>query len=390
MKLPTLLRRGLLALGLVLLVAPGSALAAGDGWLRTDGTIIRDASGQQFLPTGAQSVSGVTDATVAAIRQAGFNTMRFTVPWARIEGAKPSLAAGGGLNHSWSQGWLNGMDAQIRRLTANGIRVILEMHQSQWSSAFRGRRNVAIGLPAWLYPNPPQNDVAQGQAEIRFYKNVNWPGFSLGSWRPQELSIEVTKFLAQRYKDNSYVVGFDLINEPGWPTKDTTGLGLPTARDLLSYYHNAANALHAINPRLLIVYESGTFAQAAYRGGTILNESTGGLTEPNAVMSWHYYPAAPMSDKQFQLLVGQRNLAGRFNQPLWIGEFDAYAQAYDKPQQRVFGAAWKPLLLDLMRYTKANDIGWSLWAFQRGAGSNLLARNGALKMDIISVLRTGE
>src|SRR4051794_13734647 len=187
-----LFRRGALALGALLLTAPGAWAASSDGWLQTAGTQIKDVNGRQVLLTGAQSVNGVSDSTVRLLQAAGLNSVRMTVPWERLEGSKPTLA-GGGLVHHWNSGWGNGLDAQIARLTQGHIRVILEMHQSQWSSAFVGNRKHAIGMPPWLYPNAPRN--GGDAATVRFFTDQNSPGFSLGSWRPQELMVEAMKFL---------------------------------------------------------------------------------------------------------------------------------------------------------------------------------------------------
>jgi len=337
---------------------------------------------------GGQSVNGVSDSTVRLLQAGGFNSVRMTVPWERLEGGRPTLN-GSGLQHNWSTGWLAGLDSQVAKLTAGHIRVVLEFHQSQWSSAFKGRRKHTIGMPPWLYPGGNHSEAGSDEAKTRFYNDVNWPGFNLGSWRPQELMIEAMKFLANRYRDNSYVVGFDLINEPGWPDNPPRGLSKPNAGDLLSFYNKAARGLHNVNPRLLIIYETGTWAQAAYAGGTILNASTGGLNEPNAVASWHYYPTAPMNERQFSLLEDQFNLAARWHQPLYIGEFNAYDSGYDKASQRTFGNQWRPLTLRLMSWTRSHAVGWSFWAFQRGAGANLISRGGSLKGDIVGVLRQG-
>jgi len=382
-----LFRRGTLALAALLLTAPSASAASSDGWLQTAGTQIKDVNGRQVLLTGAQSVNGVSDSTVRLLQAAGLNSVRMTVPWERLEGAKPTLS-GGGLQHHWSTGWLNGLDAQVARLAQGHIRVILEFHQSQWSSAFVGNRKHAIGMPRWLYPGAPSN--GGDAATVRFFTNQNWPGFSLGSWKPQELMVEAMKFLAQRYQGNSYVVGFDLMNEPGWSPSKVPGLTMPNAHDLLSFYQKAAQGLHNVNPRLLIVYETGTFAQAAYRGGTILDAGTGGLNVPNAVASWHYYPAPPMNERQFGLLVDQSNLAKRWNQPLYIGEFNAYDAGYDNAKQRTFGNQWRTLTQQLMAFTRKNSIGWSFWAFQRGAGATLISKSGSLKGDIVGVLRQGQ
>jgi hypothetical protein len=390
MRSRTLTCRGLAALALLAAAAPAAA-APSEGWIHTDGTLMRDVDGRQVLLTGAEGVGDVTPQLTAQMNRAGLNVVRYRLDWDRLEPTRPTLNADGSLTHHWDAGQLAALDQRVRLLTAAHVRVILELHQSRWSTAVNPLVR-AIGMPPWLYPGAEQVTSDQMKARVRFFQNTNWPGFQLGSWRPQELAGEFLTFLAKRYRTNSYVVGFDLLNEPTWGQHPPgPGFTLPKAADLVAYYRKTALALRAINPNLLMVWEPGTFTQVMYQNGTTVKATDQPLDVPNSVVSIHFYPKPPARSQHIAAIDRVRRMAVAWNQPFWIGEFNAYEHGRDQDEARqVFGDKWKALTLAMMSWTKSHDVGWSFWALQRGAGAALVDLDtGQLKPDIIDVLRTG-
>src|SRR4051812_5314737 len=98
---PRKLRLAMLAAVVVALAAPAAALAE-DGWLRTDGPVTRDVNGRQVLLTGAQSVGGISDTSIAQLKVAGFTwsaphlTHRAPRPRVLCVGALPRRGAARG------------------------------------------------------------------------------------------------------------------------------------------------------------------------------------------------------------------------------------------------------------------------------------------------------
>lgn len=121
------------------------------------------------------------------------------------------------------------LDKVIEHCGALGIRVILDMH-----CLAPNTDNAAGTLGKWYTTSTP--GAAGGTTG------------NSGEPRNEEQWIQAWEFLAERYKDNPVVCGFDLINEPHNCTWDDDPLtGLPAALE------RCAERVHAINPDVLIL-----------------------------------------------------------------------------------------------------------------------------------------
>jgi len=135
--------------------------------------------------------------------------------------------------------------------------------------------------------------------------------------------------LADRYKDEPWIGGYDLINEVNW------NLGTYELRNL---YIQITNAIRAVDNNHIIFIEGNWFA----------NDFTG-LTPPwddNLVYSFHKYWSYN-HENSLDWVLGIRD---QYNVPLWCGETGENSNTWYR---------------DAFKLYEDNNIGWSSWPFKR-------------------------
>lgn len=112
------------------------------GFITVSGTRFLDAQGRQLILNGVNVVDknpgnnylgNETQATFAEFRTWGFNCIRLGVIWDGLE-PEPGL---------YDEEYLKGIDERIEWAEANGIYVLLDMHQDLFSVKF------SDGAPEW-------------------------------------------------------------------------------------------------------------------------------------------------------------------------------------------------------------------------------------------------
>ncbi len=144
----------------------------------------------------------------AALREWGFNVVRFGVIW---DGLEPQPGV-------YDEAYLKRLDRQIAWAKSAGLLVFLDMHQDLYSVLY------ADGAPAWatLTDGAPHLDLggvwsdayftsmAVQTALDHFWSNTPAPdGLGL-----QDHYARMWAHLAQRYADEPTVIGYDIMNEP--------------------------------------------------------------------------------------------------------------------------------------------------------------------------------
>lgn len=135
--------------------------------------------------------------------------------------------------------------------------------------------------------------------------------------------------LAERYQNETWIGGYDLLNEPNWNLQDT---------QLRNLYVQITNKIREYDTNHLIVIEGNWFA----------NDHTG-LTPPwddNLVYSFHKYwnyndPAS---------IAWIIDIREQYNVPLWMGESGENSNAWYTEAIALF---------------ERNNIGWSWWPWKR-------------------------
>jgi hypothetical protein len=216
--------------------------------LSTSGRWIVDSGGQRFKLKSVnwwgasdrkQVVGGLDQQSIShivgLIKEWGFNSVRLPFSNQMIHDSKPVQIDAIAANPQWmGMTPLQVYDQTVKSLTDAGIAVVLNNHTttSEWCC------------------NYDYNGLWHHQSV--FYGVYN---------QTKEMWQNDWVFMANRYRDNPAVVGADLRNEvrtarladtylPNWPN-----WGLGGDNDWHKAAENAGNAIHQINPNLLIVVE---------------------------------------------------------------------------------------------------------------------------------------
>ena len=133
--------------------------------------------------------------------------------------------------------------------------------------------------------------------------------------------------LADRYKNEQWIGGYDLLNEPNWD--------LPGGAALRAFYDMVTDSIRSVDTTHIIYIEGNWFAN-----------TFDGLTPPwdsNLVYSPHKYwsPVFNISDIQYGL-----DLRDNYNVPIWFGETGENSNAW---------------YTDLIRLFESNGVGWAWW-----------------------------
>jgi endoglucanase len=327
------------ALALLLAAAP-SLFAAGDGFWHTRGNQILDSANNPVRITGVNWFGFETDYAphglwvrnykqmLDQIKATGFNTIRLPFATQMFDpGATP-----GTINYDLNPDLrglspLQIMDKVVDYSTQIGLRILLDRHAVE-----------ARYLSALWYSSQ--------------YPESRW----ISDWQ----------MLAQRYRNNTMVIGADLHNEPHEPA--CWGCGDVT-RDWRLAAQKAGNAILAINPNWLIVVEGIQNYQDQWYwwGGNLkgARDYPVQLNVPNQlVYSAHDYPQSVFDQPWFSDPSYPANLPGLWDSfwgylhkgntaPVLIGEFGTKLQtASDK--------LWYD---NITTYLGANGVNFTFWSW---------------------------
>ncbi len=291
-------------------------MEVGNGWP----VVTNDTCGGSWEPNFQSIINQGYD----NVSEWGFNFVRFPLSWANLEPLPPTAEPNGTLIHHWNEAYVAAASDVVGNLTARGIAVIIDLHQVYMSPAFKNFTSPypyssqceGNGMPSWLYPDAPALEQkfgdygAAGYAECAFLANLPEPGVKV---KPLDGFINAWRFIASKFASNDLVVGADIINELYFTPFDSCGRLTGTSADfsLHAFYLKVGDALRAVNPNLLLVFE----------GGPADPSPTSNLSGPlpvNTVYSFHYYPSSWNSG----LFDAQVSFAHNMNVPVWLGEFN--------------------------------------------------------------------
>jgi aryl-phospho-beta-D-glucosidase BglC (GH1 family) len=147
----------------------------------------------------------------------------------------------------------------------------------------------------------------------------------------KSLTVKIWRKIAERYKDEIWIGGYDLINEPKWNLP-------PNNQPLRDLYVRLTDTIRAVDNNHLIFIEGNWFA-------TDFN----GLTPPwdeNMAYSFHKYWSGN-DQPSIQYLIDLRN---NTNRPLWLGETGENSNKW---------------FVDCAKLMKSNNIGWAWWTHKK-------------------------
>ena len=172
----------------------------------------------------------------------GFNVIRLALSLSALE-PRPGVI---------SAAYLNRIAAIVRRAQAQGIYVVLDLHQDRYSAGlFPGESD---GMPPFMVrtggaPTRPIlfgiTDPAVQAAFSAFWADERVDGRGLQSWY-----LDGLRALARRFRGNAAIAGYDIMNEPN-PGLILEGF---VARYLLPFYRRAVSTIRtagAVQPIFL-------------------------------------------------------------------------------------------------------------------------------------------
>jgi endoglycosylceramidase len=287
---------------------------AGLPWLSTSDDRIVDSSGRTVLLHGFDDDAllestmdpaplDATDATM--MEESGFDVVRLPIAWSLLEPRRGQF----------SSAYLDRVANAVALLNAHHIYVVLDMHFLGWSPAFGGS-----GAPAWATlswvpdiqwgPMPSLTRLlspAINASTAYFWLTSDWQTQYLRTWQ----------FVAARFRDDSGVAGYDIINEPH-------AFPLPPLRfdkdELFPFYARAITAIGSVDPNHLFLIENDALGD--------LPTSVVPISAPDLVYAPHVYtgvlfpPAFNGSPASLDTHVDElAREADQVPAAMWVGEF---------------------------------------------------------------------
>ncbi|UCH35324.1 MAG: cellulase family glycosylhydrolase [Armatimonadota bacterium] len=220
-----------LASVLMLVALNGFAMgqsAPGDSYARTEGRWIVDGQGRVLILHGVNVANSCkappflpwqSKDEIAWLRKAGFDSVRYLTVWEAVE-PQPG---------QYDDSYLDQVAERLEWCREAGLKVVLDMHQDLYSRKYGGD-----GAPEWAcvddgleYSHPGGGwfmaymSPAVMRAFDNFYANKPGPG-GVGI---QDRFIAMWQHVAKRFRDDTNVIGYNVINEPSYGSAFGTIIG---------------------------------------------------------------------------------------------------------------------------------------------------------------------
>ena len=253
----------------------------------------------------------LTRADIDSLASWGFNSVRlpmhynlYTLP---IED-EPTV----GVN-TWLEKGFVLTDSLVRWCKANHMYVILDLHAA---------------------PGGQGKDAAISDANPA--KPTLWE-----SETNKQKTIALWRKLAERYVDEPWVGGYDLINEPNWSFTaggNQNGCSENSNAPLRKLYIDITNAIRQVDTKHMIIIEGNCWG----------NNYNGILPawDNNMALSFHKY----WSNNDQGSISGIISLRNQYNIPIWMGESGENSNVW---------------FTDAIKLVESNGIGWAWWPLKK-------------------------
>ena len=143
-------------------------------------------------------------------------------------------------------------------------------------------------------------------------------------------TVALWRKIAERYKDNEWIGGYDLLNETNWD--------LPEGKDLKDLFVRITNAIREVDDKHIIIIEGNDYA----------NNFTGLLPpwDDNMAYSFHKYWNSTNEDDLNWILP----IREQYDVPLWMGESGENSNTW---------------YTDAVSLFENNNVGWAWWAMKK-------------------------
>ncbi|AFD06181.1 endoglucanase [Solitalea canadensis DSM 3403] len=305
------------------------------GWMLQEGYMFRLSSfGQQYkIKEKIEELIGkekteefynkwltnhTTKADIDSLAKWGFNSVRlpmhyglYTLP---IE--KEPVAG----QNTWIEKGFTVTDSLLSWCKANKLYLILDLHAA---------------------PGGQGHDLAISDREPE--KPSIWE-----SEANQQKTVALWRKLAERYANETWIAGYDIINEPNWgftDPKDKIGNLEKENKPLRKLLIDITRAIREVDQKHIIIIEGNAFGNN-YNG--IMP-----LWDNNLVVSFHKYG----NFNNLESIQGFLNLQKENNMPLWLGESGENSNTW---------------FTELISMVESHDIGWAWWQLKKMGVNNPL------------------
>lgn len=156
----------------------------------------------------------------------------------------------------------------------------------------------------------------------------------------QDKMIAFWKRLAERYKDNIWIGGYDIINEPNWNFSGTNQNGCDETKNepLRALQIQITKAIREVDANHLVIIEGNCWGNN-YKGMFP-------LWDENMALSFHKY----WSNNDTTTIQDIMNLRKEQNVPIWLGETGENSNVW---------------FTDVIHLVESNNIGWAFWPMKK-------------------------
>jgi endoglycosylceramidase len=341
-----------------------------------DSSIIQDQFGRQLILHGLNTSSGakygdyqpwITEADVEREDTAfGFNFVRYLTSWVAIEPQKGVF----------DENYINELERRINWYTSRKMYVMIDMHQDVYSAFVGGN-----GAPEWACRTNGAEPISLPGGTPWWLKNIDpqvvncWINFWSYTQHKdlQDHYIMTWQKIAERFKNNPYVIGYDLMNEPwGGDLVKVFLTGEFERVQLTAFYNRLITGIRSVESDKYIFFEP-TPAPVTFGAPSNLSVIKDTRSSSKLVYAPHCYPydthegngytstsKQQLKDWEKQRLIDTKKHG---NIPLVTGEFGL------SPTQSGFS----DYLTDFNAMSDRNQWHWTYWSNDLGGWSPLNA-----------------
>lgn len=247
----------------------------------------------------------ITEADVQRVAALGYNSVRPAL--------NARLFLSEGENPVYLDEGFQLLDNLVKWSKTHGVYVIIDMHGAPGGQTGQNIDDSPRDLPELFMETKYQDRLA-------------------GLWRK----------IAERYKDEPTVAGYDLLNEP---LPERTGAAREHKHKLEPLYQRLTQVIREVDARHMIVLEGADWSN----DWSVFSKPF----DPNLVYQFHYYCwDNPTTLKGIDPFLNYRK---QFNAPVWVGET---------------GERDNTIYWGTTEYFEANNIGWCFWPWKKMDTSN--------------------
>jgi endoglucanase len=300
------------------------------GWLNMENFITGYAANESMMRAAVRAVLGAdryelfferllgafyADADAAFLAETGLNCVRIPLNYRHLESdARPFEIIEGGFRH---------LDRAIAAGGAHGVYSIIDLH------ALPGSQN-----QHWHSDNPTHRAL--------FWEHRHF----------QDRVVVLWEAIAERYRGNAWVAGYNLMNEPADESRAVVG----------PFYKRLAAAIRAVDPDHILFFDGNTYSTEF----DIFDEPL-----DNAVYTLHDYVPAGLgrSDDYRGTAADREAIEEKFlersayarstNTPIYVGEF-APIYTGDPEVDALRGR----ILADQLEIYRRHDAGFATWMYK--------------------------